>query len=63
MDKGIIVTIGKDGEVKVEAMNFHGIGCAAVVEAFSSALGSVKTEGTKSEIYEEDQCAVITNYN
>lgn len=61
-DKSIIVTISKKGKVKVEAMNFHGVGCAAVVEAFSSALGTVTAEGNKHELYEEDQCATITQY-
>lgn len=62
MSKSIIVTIKKDGQVAVEAINYHGVGCASVVEAFSSALGSTISEGTKSEIYEEDTCAVVTNY-
>jgi len=59
-DKSIIVTISK-GKVRVEANNFHGVGCAAVVEAFSSALGTTTSEGLKNEIYEEDQCATVTN--
>jgi Protein of unknown function (DUF2997) len=61
MNKSIIVTISKDGSTRVEANNFKGIGCAAVVEAFSSALGTTTSEGHKHELYEEDQCATITN--
>ncbi len=62
MDKSIIVTINpKDGSTRVEANNFHGVGCAAVVEAFSSALGSITSEGLKHEIFEEDVCATVTN--
>jgi hypothetical protein len=62
MDKSIIVTINpKDGSTRVEANNFRGIGCAAVVEAFSSALGSVTYEGHKNELFEEDVCATVTN--
>jgi hypothetical protein len=61
-DKSIIVTINpKNGSTRVEANNFHGVGCAAVVEAFSTALGTVTSEGLKNEIYEEDQCATVTN--
>ena len=59
-DKSIIVTISK-GKVSVEANNFHGVGCAAVVEAFSTALGTVTSEGHKNEIFEEDVCATVTN--
>lgn len=60
-DKSIVVTIKKNGEVNVEAFEFHGVGCAAIVEAFSSALGSTISSGDKSEIYEEDQCSTVTN--
>jgi len=61
-DKSIIVTINpKNGSTRVEANNFHGVGCAAVVEAFSTALGTTTSEGLKNEIWEEDQCAVVTN--
>lgn len=58
--KSVIVIIGKDGTTRVEANNFKGVGCEAVVEAFSSALGSVTSEGHKHEMYEEDQCATLT---
>ena len=61
-DKSIIVTINpKNGSTRVEANNFHGVGCAAVVEAFSTALGTTTSEGLKNEIWEEDQCATVTN--
>jgi hypothetical protein len=62
MDKTIVVTIDKKGNAHIEANNFHGIGCSALVEAMSSALGQTINEGHKSELYEEDECAVITNY-
>ena len=62
MNKSIIVTISKDGSTRVEANNYHGIGCAAIVEAFSQSLGSVVSEGHKPELYEEDSCATITQY-
>lgn len=37
--KEIVVSIGADGNVVVEANNFKGVGCKAATEAIEIALG------------------------
>ena len=51
-EKFVTVTIAPDGRsMKVEADNFHGQGCGAIMEAFNS-MGTVTHEEHKPEYYE-----------
>ena len=62
MSKSVIVTISKQGEVSVDLHGFKGVGCAELTQAFTNALGTVSSETVKPELYEEDSCATITQY-
>lgn len=47
--KNITVTIGPNGEVKVEANGFKGKGCDAATKAIREALGATASETKKAE--------------
>lgn len=49
--KRIIVTIGKDAEVKVETQGFEGASCLAETEALEAALGGATDIEKTREFY------------
>ena len=51
--KEIIITVDEKGAVSVEANGFHGVGCAAITDAFKT-LGTVVEDKTKPEY--KDKC-------
>ncbi len=59
--KKITVVIDENGDAKIEAHGFHGVGCAAHIKALTDALGGkITAEQTKREYYEPDEKCVIT---
>lgn len=62
MSQRIVVTIPRSGlsegktAVKVEANGFQGVGCSAATRLFQQALGQVRAEEAKAEMfYTEEQ--------
>ncbi|MGD0904943.1 MAG: hypothetical protein ABR924_18640 [Terracidiphilus sp.] len=54
-ERFIVVTIAADGrKMDVEAENFHGEGCMALLESFD-VMGPVLSETTKPEYNEANQ--------
>ncbi len=49
--KKIEITIGVEGEVKVEAFGFKGQGCSEEIDIFSKALGGGVIESKKKNEY------------
>lgn len=51
--RAIHVIVGKQGQTRVEAMNFQGQGCAALTNAMANALGTTTLAEAKPEFYAE----------
>ena len=51
MDKRIVIDIGLDGEVSIEALGFSGPACEAATKAIEEALGQVTDRTKKAEYY------------
>ena len=49
MSQQVIVTVGSDGEVKVEAKGVVGLGCKALTAAIERAIGDVTGDQKKPE--------------
>lgn len=47
--KQLIVDISNEGEIKIEAVGFHGKGCHKATEAIETALGKVRAKQDKPE--------------
>lgn len=47
----LVITLGTDGEVSIDAQGFQGKGCEDVTRAFSTLMGSEKDDGRKPEYY------------
>ena len=45
----VVITVGNEGEVAVEARGIVGTGCKAVTEAFERALGATTGDTLKPE--------------
>jgi hypothetical protein len=54
----IIVNIGADGEVKVEAQGIVGAGCQQVTRAIEQALGSTVSDRKKPEYFQQEKANV-----
>ena len=50
--KYICVEIGENGETKVEAVGFHGLGCREATRGLEMKLGIVAQRTEKPEIHE-----------
>ncbi len=49
--KKVVVTITKEGEIKIEAEGYEGSGCLKATEPFEKAFGAVKGRTLKDEYY------------
>lgn len=49
----VIVNIGVDGNVKVEAQGVQGTGCHALTRAIEDAIGPVTADQKKPEYYQQ----------
>lgn len=49
----VIVNIGVEGEVKVEAQGVQGSGCHALTKAIEDALGRVSADQKKPEFFQQ----------
>lgn len=52
-EKEIVVVIDTDGNVSVDAIGFHGEGCAEATKAITDTLGETLSEKKKPEYYEK----------
>lgn len=53
--KAIQVIIDTEGEVKIDAQGFKGIGCTKATEFLEKALGKVTTRTKKPEFMQSEQ--------
>jgi len=51
MSERVIVTVGADGEIRVEADGVVGRGCEALTAAFEEGLGSKTSDQKKPDWY------------
>jgi len=49
--KKVVVTITKEGEIKIEAVGYSGNGCLKATEPFEQAFGTVEKKTLKDEYY------------
>ena len=56
--KTITIEIDAEGNVKVEAHGYKGIGCKDATKALEKALGAVTEDKDKTELYQSE--SVIT---
>lgn len=40
MSRSIVMEVAPDGSIKIEAMNFKGVGCAEATKALEQAMGT-----------------------
>jgi len=58
-EKEIEIVIDDDGNMSIEALNFHGKGCADAVNDLMKQLGAKDKKVTKKkEYYQKDKCKV-----
>lgn len=57
--KKIIITIGQDGKLDLEAEGYHGKGCEQATAFLEKALGSVKAR-KKKPVYFQQQTTAAT---
>jgi len=58
-DKEIEIVIDNDGNMSIEALNYHGKGCAEDVDALMKQLGATDKKVTKKkEYYQKDKAKV-----
>ncbi|MDF2720708.1 MAG: hypothetical protein K0Q59_383 [Paenibacillus sp.] len=53
--KQIIITVGPDGAVSIEAQNYKGNECEEATRPFEEALGQVTNKKRKPEYYAAEQ--------
>ena len=53
--KKIIITITKEGEIKIEAQGYEGSGCLKATKPFEQAFGAVTERELKEEYYTEKE--------
>lgn len=56
--KQVIIDIGPDGEVRIDAVGFKGKACEKATAAFEEALGKVSKRTKKSEWYQSTASTV-----
>ena len=54
MPKEIIVTVAKDGEIKIDAVGFIGRSCATAFTWLEKALGLAKSSQKKAEYFQKE---------
>ena len=52
MQRSIVVTVGPQGQTRVEAMGFSGQGCKALTDAMGAAVGRPIESAVKPEFYD-----------
>jgi hypothetical protein len=50
----LIITINKDGTVHIDAVGYHGQGCAQDTETFARSLGEIRQREQKPEYWETE---------
>ncbi|MCU6793228.1 DUF2997 domain-containing protein [Paenibacillus sp. WQ 127069] len=53
--KQIVITVGTDGSVSIEAQNYKGSECDAATRPFEAALGQITKKRRKPEFYAAEQ--------
>ena len=53
-DKMVVVEIDEEGNCKIEAHGFIGVGCESAVKEISDALGERVTQERKREYYQRE---------
>lgn len=51
----LVITIDKDGKITIDAVGYHGQGCAQDTEAFARVLGETVQRDRKAEYWEQQQ--------
>jgi len=56
-NKKVVITLGKDGSVKVEAIGFKGASCVKATSFLSSIFGNPKMK-RKNSFFEEEETII-----
>ncbi len=51
----LVITIETDGKITIDAIGYHGQGCAQDTETFARALGEIVQRDKKVEYWEQQQ--------
>lgn len=59
--KQIVIIVGTDGEVTIEAKNYHGKECDEATKPFEAAIGNIEHKKRKSSYYAAKQTNMVNH--
>ena len=55
MERKLVITIDRDGKVKIEAVNFQGLSCSEAIDSIFSGMGKQISACAKPEFYLQEE--------